>query len=96
MSIRLRRVARRMRQEDLAREAQLSRRAVVDIESGRIHPRRATLYMLARALGCEPGDLAKGFFLTQAKTKGADLHEQVAPEQESRRATDGSRNRPAE
>lgn len=55
--LRERRDAQRMSQEQLAQSAGLSRTSVVNIEKGRQGVSLESLYKLAAALGCQPGDL---------------------------------------
>src|SRR5215218_5330323 len=53
-SLRTLRLSRMLSQRDLAREAQVAPKTVVDLELGRIEPRLQTMRKLAAALGVEP------------------------------------------
>jgi transcriptional regulator with XRE-family HTH domain len=55
--LRERRDSQHMSQDQLAQAAGLSRTSVVNIEKGRQGVSLDSLYKLASALGCQPGDL---------------------------------------
>jgi len=53
-----RRVALRLSREELAALAGLSPRTIYNVEHGLRRPHRATRFVLAAVLGCEPSELA--------------------------------------
>jgi DNA-binding XRE family transcriptional regulator len=52
-----RRLKQQRTREEVAATAQISRNGLYLIEKGRSRPRRATLVVLAMALGCTPEEL---------------------------------------
>jgi transcriptional regulator with XRE-family HTH domain len=53
-SLRTLRLSKVLSQRDLAREAGVTQKTIVDLELGRIEPRLLTMRKLAAALGVEP------------------------------------------
>jgi len=72
-------VALRLSREELAALAGLSPRTIYNLEYGLRRPHRATRFVLAAVLGCEPGDLA--------------LNRNGPPEQAGRRTSAGTGRR---
>ena len=55
--VRAKRVARFWTQEQLAREAGISQKALSKIENDEVEPRFSTIIRLAKALGVDPSEL---------------------------------------
>ncbi len=56
-SVRTKRVAQFWTQEQLAREAGITQKALSKIENNEVEPRFSTILRLAKALGVEPSEL---------------------------------------